>query len=207
MFHVVCFMSYGNMSRVSLTIIFTIIGLALVGFVMAPGIKNIFALLEKQRAIAEVNAKLQSIMTSRDRLQAEYRAIPQEDIEKLDLLLPDGPEIGTLLSVYEAIAKRNGLLLSSIDFSGGVQARSGGGAQTARSANTSAQKIVKPSGSDIAPLPVVQSLQGSYDAFRRYLRDVEFLLNLTDISDISFSPTDLQNASFSVRGTTYYFAK
>ncbi len=187
-------------------ILFGVIGLLLIGLVAIPGVRNIFALLETQADLEGSIAELQDIMTSRDRLQAEYRAIPEADITKLNQILPEGPEIGDLLSVYETLAKRNGLSLISIDFSGGAQARAGG-AQAARPATASNQKIVKVLSGGVTPLPVVQSLQGSYDAFRRYLRDIEFLLNVTDITDISFSPSDLQNASFSIRGTTYYFQK
>lgn len=195
------------MSRFSFTILFAVIGLLLFGLVIAPGARNIIELLETRRAAEENIANLHDIMASRDRLQAEYRAIPEADIAKLDQILPEGPEVGNLLSVYETIAKRNGLSLASIDFSGGAQARSGGGAQKAgQGKGAETQKIVKVL-SGATALPVVQSLRGPYDSFRRYLRDIEFLLNLTDITDISFSPSDLQNASFSIRGTTYYFQK
>lgn len=196
------------MSRFSLMVIFVIVGLLLTGFVIIPGVRNVFVLLDRQSVLKEANAALQDIMTSRDRLQAEYRAIPEEQLLKLNALLPEEPEIGNLLTVYESVAKRNGLSLVSIDFSGGAQARSGG-AQAARQKDVLGknQKIVKTVVSGAIPLPVTQSLQGSYDAFRNYLGDLEFLLNLTDITDISFSPADLQNANFSIQGTTYYFAK
>ncbi|MDO8600526.1 MAG: hypothetical protein Q7R73_02820 [bacterium] len=194
------------MSRFSLMILSAVIGLLLIGFVAVPGVRNIFALLKTQTDLEGNIAELHDIMTSRDRLQAEYRAIPEADITKLNQILPEGPEIGNLLSVYEALAKRNGLALISIDFSGGAQVRAGG-AQAARPTSASNQKIVKAPSGDATLLPVVQNLQGSYDAFRRYLRDIEFLLNVTDITDISFSPSDLQNASFSIRGATYYFQK
>lgn len=197
------------MSRFSLMIFFVVVGLLLAVLIVIPGMRKVFSLLEKQRVIAEANAELQEIMTSRDRLQAEYRAIPETDIIKLNGLLPEKPEIGNLLSVYEAVAKRNGLALSSIDFSGGTQARAGGAVPAGRPAGAPIQnqKIGKAAANGVALLPVTQSLQGPYDSFRKYLDSVEFLLNLTDITDISFSPADLQNVAFSVRGTTYYFAK
>lgn len=203
------------MSRFSLMIFFVVVGLLLVGLVVVPGTRKIFTLIEKQRALEDANAELQEIMTSRDRLQDEYSAIPEADIVKLNALLPEKPEIGNLLGVYEAVAKRSGLALVSIDFGGGAQARPGGAqaraeaAQAGRpaSAPIQNQKIVKTSASDIAALPVTQSLQGSYGSFRAYLDALEFLLNLTDITDISFNPTDLQNTNFSIRGTTYYFSK
>lgn len=185
---------------------FSFVGLLLAGFIVVPGARKIFTLLADQRVLEEDVAGLHDIMTSRDRLRAEYRAIPDTDTAKLNQLLPDGPEIGNLLSVYEAIAKRNGLSLVSIDFSGGAQARPGG-AQAGRQTAAATQKIVKAPSAGAVSLPVVQSLQGSYDSFRKYLRDIEFLLNLTDITDISFSPSDLQNVNFSIRGNTYYFGK
>lgn len=196
------------MSRFSLTIFFIVVGVLLVGFVVIPGTRKIFVLIDEQKFLAEANAELGDIMTSRDRLQAEYRAIPEADIVKLNALLPEKPEIGNLLSVYEAVAKRNGLALGSIDFSGATQARSGAVPPgKPASAPIQNQKIAKTPVSDVASLPVTQSLQGSYDSFRKYLDSIEFLLNLTDLTDISFSPADLQNVAFSVRGTTYYFAK
>lgn len=188
-------------------VFFIVVGILLSGFVIVPGVRNISVLLEQQRVLEETNAELQDIMTSRDRLQAEYSAIPEEHIAKLNLLIPEKSEIGALLSVYESVAKLNGLSLISVDFGAGGEVRFGGVTQAWQGNTIQNQKIVKLPESGIAELPVTQSLRGSYDAFRKYLADLEFLLNLTDITDISFDPADLQNVSFSLRGTTYYFQK
>lgn len=155
--------------------------IALLSFLAAGGIIafGIFPLRNEIRdARAEIDGlireydELQEIAGVRSKLTAEYNAIPSQDLSRLSSMLPSGFATGQYLKDIEALSARHGLFLQSIDF--------------VRKDQPSSSAVRLPSQQRFTPLEVSFTVRGPYEIFRLFLVDLEKLVRITDVTNISF---------------------
>ena len=146
--------------------------------------------------LIRLNDELQEISQTRDQLTAQYNAIPQGDLNKLSAMLPSGFGGAQLLRDMEALATKHGMFLKNIDL--------------VTEAKTQTTQIQLPAQRLVAPLDVAFNTRGTYESLKSFLRDLEKVVRIIDLSDISFS--GIQSADqkgpvlfeYSLKGVTYY---
>jgi len=112
-------------------------------------------------------------------LTERYSKISRESIDRLQKMIP--PEAGReqIILILRNIATRNGMDIKELSFSESTQA-SGGVLQ---------QRLI---------------VEGSYDGFQGFLRDVEKSLRLSNVERISFSSSEDGNFNFTLSLDSYF---
>jgi len=151
--------------------VFLILGFVLIiFFLVSPTyneVKHLGSLIEIKQAALE-NQEQQN------QLIQELKA--SKELEKLDQVLPDDPEVPELMIQLETMASQNNLILKSINFS-------------ENQGEIAAQVI----------------LAGSYQAFKNYLKAVENNLRLMDVVNLDFqAPKDSSLYDFNLTIKAYY---
>lgn len=119
--------------------------------------------------------------------------IPQEDITRLDKMLPNNVDNVRLIVEIEDIAKR----YSQLGFKG-VSVN-----KTPTAAKTNQNSIVT-STDEYSTLNINFTVTMAYNDFVNFLRDLEDNLRLVDINNVSFSANDLGTYDFTVSLNTYW---
>lgn len=123
----------------------------------------------------------------RDRLLEKYNAIAEEDLARLNEMIPPDVDIAKLLVNMDDLAKTNGLILKRIDAKESKEGSAvvGGGPQ------------------NFEPISLELSVAGSYQSFRNYLAALEKNLRLIDVADITFSASEKDSYEFTIRAVIY----
>lgn len=170
------------MSRIIVPILFFIVSVGLFFTYIDPAYK-------KMQEIQALDARLDSALTksrefqeARDALLARYEAFNIDDINRLQVLLPDSIDNVSLTLGVDTIAKTHNIELSEFDFREEVVSSSVGG-----------QGAV---GSPYRAVLLSFAATGSYADFVNFLRDLEKSLRIVDTHRIavSASRTDARNA-------------
>lgn len=144
----------------------------------------------------EALLKVREIEEVRKGLLQVYSAIPAENLERLETLLPDHIDSVRFIIDISAIAAGHGLLLKNVSLEGGDASAGGRGGTEAGGTIGPKQTLYQPSG-------VKFTVSGSYDNFRSFLNDLEQSLRLADATAISFTAADYETYDFSVTVDTY----
>lgn len=133
--------------------------------------------------------ELKALTAKQNEIADQYNSIRASLLEKVATAIPFGPQASTLLSDLEAIATRNGVLLSGVDFG----TTSGRGAQLAIQGGTQT-------------LPITIHAAGTYDTFRRFIRDLELNQRIIDVVGINFGVNATQSTifEFTLQAKAYY---
>lgn len=177
------------MSRFSVAVVVVFLAVATVFFVVLPQWRGIGSLRAEIGGLEALNDELAKIADQRDLLTKEYNAISDEDLAKLRSIAPANSDNSTVLVDFEALAQKNNLVLSQVDFNAGEKNQIAGAAARSRV---------------FGAIPVTLALRGSYEGFRGFLQALERNLRVMDVSEINFSGGDGKSLSTSVRGRIYY---
>jgi Tfp pilus assembly protein PilO len=127
------------------------------------------------------------LQAERDKLLDKYKMMPQEDIAKLEKLVPDNIDNVRLVIDIDEMARSHGMRIRNFQ------------------ASTGAQKDTI--GTDNTPYGVLTltfSTSASYNTFLAFLRDLEQSLRIIDINSISFAASENQIYDYSVAIKTYW---
>lgn len=175
------------MSRLSVTIVL----LALSGVIVYVGVlaqwREVKAARGEIARLQNVHKELLLLEEKRNDLTEKYNAIPEDDLEKIRAIAPSRPRTSSLLVDFEILAQRSNVLVSRIDFpvSKGVNA-----------------DPLAAGGNIYQFIPLTIRVGGGYDAFRGFLRSLEYNLRLVDITEIDVSSE--KTVSGELKGRTYY---
>lgn len=188
------------MSRISVAVIL----LALAGLVIYFGDMRQWQIIQESRKeiarLQNVGDELVRLERKRDELTEEYNRISQENLDKLDSIIPATTQTSATLVDFESIAEKNGVLVQTVDFSSGK-----GGAVDANLAQNSIYKAI----------PLSMSVLGHYESLVNFLRDLERNLRLVDINEVGFgvagglagqtgTSVAAKNITAQLRGMMYY---
>ena len=184
------------MPRFSFAIVLLVIAAAVFFFGLFPAWQGVQAVRAEIQKLIRLNDELQEIAQIRDQLTAQYNAIPQSDVNKLSAMLPSGFGGAQFLRDMEALATKHGMFLKNIDL--------------VTEAKPQTTQIQLPSQSLVAPLDVAFGMRGNYESLRSFLRDLEKMVRIVDLSNISFSGIQSVDQKgpvlfeYSLKGVTYY---
>lgn len=130
------------------------------------------------------------IQESRDELLSKYNTVSQENIERLDKILPSQSGAMKFILEMESIAQKNGVIMKRIDIKEQEE--------TAKKDNSG--EMAKPWES----VPFSAKLSGSYRSFYLFIKDLEKSLRLTDVNIVNFSSGQTDFYEFVVDGSFYW---
>lgn len=139
--------------------------------------------LSEERKVAIAKTELEELK----QFTKQYEALP-EDVNKLRHIIPVAKEVAEILVQLESIANKNEMAFDSISLEDSAKTSSG-------AAGAAASTL--PAG--VTELPVKVALNGPYENFRNYIRDLEDNIRLIDVDSIS-----MQNGQYSLAATVYY---
>ena len=178
------------MQRIILPSILIIASVLSFIFFTNPTYQDTLALKKTDQAYNEALTNYKSLETIRDGLTAKYNAIPQDNLDRLNHLLPDNVDNIRLIIEIERIASVYGLSLTDVHYD--VQtpdastSTTGTTPATLRSNSTDTFMANKNYGS----FDLGFSTQGSYAKFLQFVGDVEHNLRIVDIKEVTFTSTD-----------------
>jgi Tfp pilus assembly protein PilO len=118
----------------------------------------------------------------RDSLVERYKNIKQEDKDRLYHLLPDNVDNIELILEIEKIAGMHGMPIADVKFDSKV----------AESGTSTSAKINTVTGNlPYGIFPLDFTVEGRYDTFISFLKDLEKNLRIVDVKSISFIPPSL----------------
>lgn len=174
------------------SIIFLAAAIAIFFGLTRPFYNEVKSLRVQKYSFEEALSKSKEVQELRDNLLSQYNKISQENLERLNKMLPNQAGSMKFVVEMEGIVQRNGMILKNIDIKEGEQ----------KSGQTNLGAGVEIETWETVPFSV--RLSGSYGAFHSFLRDVEKNLRITDIAAVSFSAGEIDFYEFSVEGTFYW---
>ncbi|MEK9161560.1 MAG: type 4a pilus biogenesis protein PilO [Patescibacteria group bacterium] len=157
--------------------------------------KNYFPEIKEIRGRISVYNKtietIRNVRSSVDKLLGEYNSISQENIDKVNKMIPSGSESMKLVVQIEDMMKAKGLTLKSID--------------AKESAKESSVKTKGEGEKVVSPLTLSMKAQGSYQAFYYFMNDLEKSLRLMDIGSVKINAVgDKEIYDFSIEAVSYW---
>jgi Tfp pilus assembly protein PilO len=122
--------------------------------------------------------KSKELIALRDALLAKYNAIPTEDLEKINRVIPNSVDSVRLIIEINAIAARHKLTLLDINV-GEVQSSAAAG-------QADVPGRIGPVSSSYGSITLSFGVNTSYETFRAFMADLERNLRLVDIRGITF---------------------
>lgn len=169
-----------------------------------PLYKDIKVLKSEFSAHDEALTNSKKLETERDKLVNKYKSITEENLKKLDKLLPDGVDNIILILEIEKIALAYGMELKEIRYDTFTKNKVEGVGSEANAVKTIAEDNKAYGSWDLE-----FSVEGSYDKYLSFLHDLENNLRIVDISSVQFSSAntkesgvDIYKYSFKIR--TYW---
>lgn len=133
---------------------------------------------ERGRYIDALN-KTKEIEQARTGLLEEYARIPADGRERIEKLLPDNIDSVRLIIDVNNIAAQYGMRLKNISL-----------AQSGAETTPATSLALGPVEEHFKSVGLKFGVEGSYDNFRSFIRDLEQSLRLVDIETISFSSNE-----------------
>jgi len=186
-------------------IIILFFGAAIIGlFYLVPEWKKFSDLRQEIEGWNDLSVELDELIQNRDALIETINTIPQDNLKRLNTSLPEGPNSSNFLVVLENLSVTHGLILKRVDLASFVQTQTPPAAGVAQP-KPSSLIFSETSAKAVKEFPINLNLEGTYDAFKTFLSDLEKNTRIIDIQEISFSSSvKAQNYEFFIKAKTYY---
>jgi len=156
-----------------------IISIIVYPYFISPLWKDIQDLTQKKESLNETIKKVEEFVIVRDNLLNKKKQFSDEELSRVNILLPSGvDEIQTILNLQQ-LALSNGLVIENISASEGERERGRGG----RSEESSDIELY-------TPVSVSLSFLGNYNQLKTFLKVLSESLTLFEISSLSFGRPD-----------------
>lgn len=157
----------------------------------------------RAEAVTYKNAlnNLSNLETQRDTLLASYRSIKQEDVDKLEHLLPNTVNSIELILEIEKIANSSGVYVRDIKFGTGEES------SDANNGNEMIEGMNPVSSLPYGEFTIDFSVDGSYESFVGFIKELESNLRIVDIEAVSFEAVSKEKGSglsFELKIKTYW---
>ena len=152
--------------------------------------RSVQELWEESGRYTDALNKTREIEKARVGLLERYNAIPLEDRERLEKLLPDHIDSVRLIIDINNAAAQYGMTLKNINLT------------NADEGTTAGSVALGPQQKRFKPVGLKFNVSGSYDEFRSFVRDMEKSLRLVDVTGMTFTSNE-KEYNFSVTISTY----
>lgn len=143
-----------------------------------PQRKSTESVLVNEKELSSMLSTHKKLSAEVSKLQAKHKSFPVEDVKDLEILLPDDVDNIRLVLEIEKRATSLNLVLDDIDFE----------APSQTSLNSDEREKFEENSYESFSLSF--SVNGRYDNFLKFIKDLERNLRIIDIESISFSSID-----------------
>jgi len=172
--------------------LFLIAGAAVMFFTESKNYFSEIKVLRKQvSSYNETINTAKKVSISIDKTLGEYNAISQENVDRINKMVPSGAESMKLIIQIDDMMRKNGLSLTSIDSKDAIDKKSAPGAS--KNSNLSAEQIL-----------LSMKAQGSYESFHSFVKKLEKSLRLMDVNSVKISPVGQDDYLFSIEAVSYW---
>lgn len=144
------------------------------------GPEGIKSLQAQVSAFDEALNKAHDLKASRDKLISKRNTFSEENIQKLEHILPDNVDNIRFVIEINNIATHHNLSLKNVALGSISDAKSG-----------RSELAVGSSGDPVGSAEISFSLAATYDEFLSFLQDLEHSLRVVDVEKISFKSADV----------------
>jgi hypothetical protein len=187
-------------------IILILISVGLYYTVLSPQYASVMSLRERQGQYADILNNVTELEQKRNVLLAKYKAIPPEEVDRLDKVLPDRIDTVNLARDFDLIAARHGITIKSISTE--TDQANNVGAITTDSNGAPVVPGAPGMGSSAGPAlqKVNLSLEfiATYQNFKQFLNDLEMSVRIADVSNLTFTVAENGLNQYSMTLTTYW---
>ena len=131
------------------------------------------------------------VRISIDKTLGDYNGISQDNVDRINKMVPSGAESMKLVVQIDEMMRKNGLILASIDSKDVVDKKSASSAQ-------------KNGGRTAETVSLSMKAHGSYESFRSFIKELEKSLRLIDVISVKISPVGQDDYSFSMEAVSYW---
>lgn len=151
-------------------------------------VKTLYALSGEYKNVLQ---NVAAIVELRDRLRVTYAALPPEEIERINKVLPDNIDTVRLALDLDSMASRYGISIDNIKVEVGTA--------------DSSDLVVLPEQIKVYEKAVVSlEFVSNYANFMRLLADIEKSLRIMDIKSVSFKANETGLYEYKVAVETYW---
>lgn len=177
--------------RNSTSFVLLLLGVALVYTVAFPYYDKIMVLRGQSDQYKTTLQDITNLTKRRDDLSVVYQNLPQEEVKRLEKVLPDNVDTVNLAMNFDSIAAKYGVSIKKIS--------------TVDRSSESGVEIVQSVGNGLyEPVTVVFSFVAGYEDFRSFIADIEQSLRIIDIKSIAFESSETGLYDFSLEVETYW---
>lgn len=131
------------------------------------------------------------VRNSIDKTLREYNAISQDNVDRINKMVPSGSESMKLVVQIDDMMRKSGLSLASIDSKDTIDKNSTSGVQ--KNGKKTAQSLF-----------LSMKAQGSYESFYSFIKKLEKSLRLIDVNSVKISPVGQDDYLFSIEAVSYW---
>ena len=176
------------MIRFLLPIILLVASATLFFTFIDPTYNQIIELQKDEARFSEALDNSKQLQQIRDGLLEKYNAIPTEDIDRLEKMLPDTIDNVKLIRDIDGVANKYGMSLRNVKI-----------AVTDKNIS-----VIGPDTNTYDSVNLTFSVSGPYKTFIAFLHDMESSLRLVDVVSIKFSSSKADLYEYNVTIKTYW---
>jgi len=154
-----------------------------------PTYQGIKELRAEEKTFDEALTQSRELQRIRDTLLSRYNTFSQEDLDRLEKLLPDHVDNVRLILDIDSIASQYNMRTRNVTVSGA----SSGDSNTIGSNQNAVDSVI-----------LSFSVVATYDNFIRFIKDLESSLRIVDLVGLSFKATEGEAFNFNVSIKTYW---
>lgn len=162
--------------------------------------------------LGKISAELDGLTKDRDQLVETINSLSQEDLTRISQAIPQGPKAADLMVLMENLTTSHSMVLNRIDLAGFTSLKTGevSGAVPQQPRPGALPSLKPKSNVSIKDFPLTMNVNGTYETFKTFLRDLEHNLRIIDVEDLSFTApggatgSKSSTVDFSIKAKTYY---
>jgi Tfp pilus assembly protein PilO len=175
----------------STAFILILISIGLFYTFISPEYNKVKALRSSESEYADVISNVEKLVQTRDVLVDKYQTIPKAEIDKLSKILPTNVDTVRLAMDLDAMGSKYGVVIKEV--------------QVANTSDAGAGAVVQPTtGRPYESSRVSLTFTSTYDAFRKFVDDMEANERIANIKDLSFETRDNGLYEYRMTVETYW---
>ncbi|MBU1039462.1 hypothetical protein KKC17_04555 [Patescibacteria group bacterium] len=143
---------------------------------------NSLSQIENSDKIIEAQDKIKIDITQIEKINQQYQNLNDSELQRINLVLPKGRDIPTLLAQFEGLAKQAGLVMQSIDFIGSGDE----GQVRGRVESNAGQELGLPFKVNSLQINVTLG-SGSYEQIKKFVAAAAESIRLVELTSLTFS--------------------
>ena len=150
-------------------------------------------LVKRQKELNKALAMAEEVSAKKNELSLTYNSFSDEELSRLNELLPDHIDNIHLIIDVNGIAKKNGMAIKNIDVSTSADV-------------ASRDKMIETTSLDprLGMMKLSFSVTGTYEMYKKFVGDLATSLRIIDMSSVSFATDDKGIYTYDIVLKTYW---